>query len=244
MANPSAGPKQGGVAPPSQQQCEDLARKNQNARKTIVRKLEKKKKKSKAVKAALKKAKGKGMAISSVNSQVPGARGTFTASSSGVANAQIPNGRVDGGTAAQRQGQNAKTRRSKAKKHDAKKKEAGVLCGQSHVHPGGGKGAHAECKIINSMTNKAIKRAAQMRGGSVLLNVDWRSSTFSQGDQSGMPCPSCYAMLCHAARECGIDVFICDHENKSQQLPKDCDKEGKYEELCEKIDGNPTPGRG
>ena len=239
--NPSVSPKQGGVAPPTPQQCEELERKNDNARKSIVRRLERKKRKTKADRAALKKARGKGMAVSSATSQVPGAGGTFSASSSGVANAQIPNGRVDGGTAEQRQGLNKKTRQSKAKRHDAKKKKSGVLCDQAHVHPGGGKGAHAECKIVNSMSNK---KGTKMRGGSILLNVDWRSSTFDQGEQSGMPCDTCYAMLCHAATECKIKVFICDKDNKPQELSKeDCASPDGYEKLCQRVDGHDTPGR-
>jgi hypothetical protein len=241
MANPSAGPKQGGVATPTPQQCKELDQKNDNARKSIVRRLERKENKTEADRAALKKARGKGMAISSATSQVPGAGGTFTASSSGVANAQIPNGRVDGGTADQRQGQNKKTRESTAKRHEAKKKRAGVLCDQSHVHPGGGKGAHAECKIVNSMSNK---KGASMRGGSLLLNVDWRSSTFKQGKRSGMPCESCYAMLCHAAKECKIKVYICGPKNKPQELSKDdCDSDDGYRKLCKKVDGQSSPGR-
>lgn len=237
--NPSVGPKQGAVKPPTKQDCEELEKKNTKARADVIKKLEKKKKKTKADKAALKKAKRKGMAISSANSTVPGAAGTSTASSSGVANSQIAQN-ADGGSSAQRQGMNKKQRKSKDKKLDKKKKEAGILCGQSHVHPGGGKGAHAEAKIFNTMSSK---KGTSMTGGSVLLNIDWRSSTFEQGEVSGMPCQDCYAMLCKAARECDIKIFICDHKNEPQEMTKDCDKPGAYDDLCERIDDNPTPGR-
>jgi len=228
------GPKKGGTGPPADPTCKKLDQKNARARARIIRQL--KKKKTKAAREARKKAEKTGMTVSSAESTVPGANGSFTASSSGVANVQIPNNTATDSTSAQSMGMNAKDRASKAKKHEDAKEAAGVLCDKRHVHPGGGKGAHAECKIVNKMTNKG----GAMRGGKMVLSIDWRSRTYGE---SGMPCSSCFAMLCKAAQECDIKVFICDHQQQQQPMDQNCDEPGKYEDLCERVDGGPTPGR-
>ncbi len=94
------------------------------------------------------------------------------------------------------------------------------------------------------MTNKALKAGAAMKGGSLLFNVDWRSTTFEQGDVSGMPCQSCYTMMCHAATVCDIEIFICDKDKQPQKLPDPCEDGTGYSDLCMRVDGNETPGRG
>src|SRR3954469_9435065 len=153
MANPSTLPKLGSPAPAVPPSCKDLDDANIKTRQAIIDALEKKKGKTKADKAALKKAKGKGMTVGSMFSTVPGATGAVSTSSSGVANALVANNGCGGGSGDQKQGLNKKTRQSKAKKHESKKKKAGVLCEGSHVHPGGGKGAHSEAKGINCLSN-------------------------------------------------------------------------------------------
>jgi hypothetical protein len=241
MPNPSTLPKLGSPAPAVPPSCKDLDDANIKARQAIIDSLEKKKGKTKADKAALKKAKGKGMTVGSMFSTVPGATGAVTTSSSGVANALIANNGCGGGTGDQKQGLNQKTRKSKAKKHEKKKEKAGVLCEGSHVHPGGGKGAHSEAKGINCLTNTG----SAMRGGSITLKINWRSRNLDQGDESGMPCQDCYDMLCHAAKECDIKIFICSKDNKPEELSKDdCDAPDGYTNLSERVDGNPTPGVG
>jgi hypothetical protein len=230
-----------GVAPPgvTKDECKELGKKNKKERDKIVKKLEKKSKLSQEEQTTLDKARGTGMTVSSGTSQVPGATGTFSASSSGCAQAQNPSGLVSGGTSEQKCGLNKKTRASEAKRHEKKKEKAGVLCDNSYVHPGGGKGAHAEPKIINQMG-----ATSPMRGGSLLLNIDWRFKRDGQPQNSGMPCKDCYAMLCHAATECDIQIFICDKDNKPQPLSKeDCADEDGYENLSARVDGNPIPGR-
>jgi hypothetical protein len=214
---------------------------NKEARAAIIKKLEKKKKKTKEDKAALKKARGKGMTVGSVNSTVPGAAGSATTSSSGTANALIGNGGCGGGTSEQKQGCNKKTRQSKAKKHEKKKAKAGVLCAGSHVHPGGGAGAHSEAKSINCLSNTG----SAMQGGSITFKINWRSRNLKQGSESGMPCEHCFAMMCHAAKECKIKIFICSKDNKEEPLSeKDCDAPDGYRKLSQRVDGNPTPGIG
>jgi hypothetical protein len=121
------------------------------------------------------------------------------------------------------------------------------MCDKSHVHPGGGAGAHAEAKIMNHMSGLP---ASAMRGGSMLFNIDWRfKSPSGAAKQSGMPCVHCHKMLCKAAGEppagCGIQIFLCDKDGKPQQLTKeDCaDTPEARRGLSMKIDGHPSPGR-
>lgn len=223
-------------------ECGKLGKKNETEREKVTEELEDKSSLNKQEQATLDKAQGTGMTISSANSQVPGAQGTISASSSGCAQACNPNGLASGGTGPQKVGCNKKVRASNDPKHDEAKKNAGVLCDKSHVHPGGGAGAHAEAKIINELSADSA-----MRGGSMLFNIDWRFKNRTTGKpmQSGMPCTHCHAMMCHAAKECDIKIFICDKDGKPQQLTEeDCDGSPEaHEGLSMKIDGNLTPGR-
>ena len=223
-------------------ECAKLGDKNDAERKEVVDALEDKSSLNNQEQATLDKAQGTGMTISSATSTVPGAQGTISGSSSGVAQACNPNGLAPGGTSAQKMGLSKKIRESDDSKYDEAKAEAGVLCDDSHVHPGGGAGAHAEAKIINELSADS-----PMRGGSMLFNIDWRfkNRTSKKPMKSGMPCTHCHKMMCKAAKECNIKIFICDKEGKPQQLTEeDCDGSPEAREgLCEKIDGNPTPGR-
>jgi hypothetical protein len=233
-----------GVAPPGidQAECEKLGKKNEEERDKVADELDSQDSLNQEEQKTLDKAEGTGMTISSATSQVPGAPGTFSASSSGCAQACNPNGLVPGGTSEQKMGLNAETRASTDPKHADAKEKAGVLCDKSHVHPGGGAGAHAEAKIVNQMTNNG--GAAAMRGGAMLLNIDWRFKREGKQKRSGMPCKHCYAMLCHAAKACDIQIFICDKDGKPQELSKDdCSKDGSYENLSKRVDGGPKPGR-
>jgi len=223
--------------------CVELDEKNKAERKKFIEKTRRKKELTKQEETALAKARRGGMTFSSAESSIGGTTSSMTQSSSGLVNDQITKD-LSGGTSEQKMGLNQKTRNSTAKKHDAKKKKAGVLCDGSHVHPGGGKGAHGECKIFNNLTNEV--GAASMRGGSVLLNIDWRRNTPNGGVQnSGMPCEDCYAMLCHAVCECEIEIMICDKNNKPTPLTEEnCqDEYDGYSDLCTRVDGGPKPGR-
>jgi len=234
-----AQPAPPGVTP---EECEKLDLKNKQERAKVVDELQDQSSLNQQEQATLDKAEGTGMTISSATSHVPGAEGTFSASSSGCAQAQNPNGLVGGGTSDQKMGLNSETRASDDPKHDAAKEKAGVLCDKSHVHPGGGAGAHAEPKIVNQMCNDFP--ASPMRGGNMLFNIDWRFKREGKPKQSGMPCKHCYKMMCHAATECDIEIFICDKDGNPQPLSKDdCKSEDGYENLSRRIDGKPKPGR-
>jgi hypothetical protein len=132
-------------------------------------------------------------------------------------------------------------RETEGPKYAQAKKDAGVLCDE-YVHPGGGKGAHAEPKILNELTQKFGAEA--MTGGSVLLNINWRFMREGAVQTSGMPCPDCYALLCHASQKCDIQIYICDKDRNAQPLSDDdCNDEDGYENLCRRVDGNARPGR-
>lgn len=237
--------KTGSVAPPAPglDRCAELAQANQEARDKVVKELETQKASSglnQADQAALDKAKGSGMTFSSASSQLPNAGGSFTGCSSAAAQQRAPDIIVEGGTSEQKGGLSKAVRESCDDEHGEAKEVAGVLCDKSHIHPGGGAGAHAEPKIVNHLTN--LVGADAMKGGSLLFNIDWRSSKYGP---SGMPCQHCFKMLCHAAKECDIRIFICSHDNKPIELSKnDCDEPDAYEDLCKGVDGKRVPGRG
>lgn len=236
--------KTGTVAPPDMglTQCEELAVENEDARREVTEVLEQKQATeglNGAEKSTLAKARGAGMTFSSASSQLPGATGSFTGCSSGLARDRIPGSAVEGGPSAVKRGLSKAIRMSHDEEHEHAKEAAGVLCDKSHVHPGGGLGAHAEPKIVNHLTE--LVGADNMRGGSLLFNIDWRSKQYGR---SGMPCQHCFKMLCHAAKECDIRIFICSHDNKAVELSKDdCESKSAYKKLCKRVDGNATPGR-
>jgi hypothetical protein len=195
---------------------------------------------SKPKKTPWEMASGSGMTYSSAHSTVPGASGTSTYTSNKLSDTYLHQTGL-GGTSEQRNGLNQEIRESESPEHAAAKQKAGALCDE-YVHPGGGKGAHAECKIFNELTNAVTK--GTLRGGTVLLSIDWRSQGNGGIEYSGMPCSDCYKMLCHAANECGIDIHICDYKNEPVVMRKtDCDKAGGHRRLAKLVDGRPTGGR-
>jgi hypothetical protein len=220
------------AAPPdvSQSDCEKLGERNEDERKKATKglKAEASKKGNSATRQgelddALDKAQGGGMTFSSamvsVGTSSGSINGVATASSSGKA-AECTTGKLlDGGTSGMKTG------------HEP------VLCKPpKYEHAEGGSGAHAEAKIFNELTDMAGKGGLQ--GGRVLLNIDWRYSRAATGKnyRSGMPCRSCFRMLCHAAKHCKIEIQICDKENKPQSLKDECDDPDGYEKLDKKID--------
>lgn len=232
-----------GVAPPGvdDDACKKLDEKNKEERAQVADQLESEPSLNKEEQKTLNKTLGGGMTISSALRQVGGSSQTMSASSSGCAQSYNPSGLSEGGTSEQKCGCSSDIRNSTDRSAEDQKKmdNAGTLCDKKYVHPGGGKGAHAEAKIANDLSN-----ASSMRGGSMLLNIDWRSNKNGAVSHSGMPCASCYHMLCHAATECDIEIFICDKDQNPQPLSKeDCKSDDGYSNLSTRVDGNPTPGR-
>lgn len=223
-----------------QSNCEQLDKKNEENREKVKEKLEAMDKTTKEQALTLEKAKEGGMTFSSISAQLPAATQTLSAASSGTAQTSHPDGLVVGGTSEQMMGGNRADREANIPEL---KEKAGILCDQ-YVHPGGGKGAHAEPKLFNELTNSLGESA--MRGGTVLLNIDWRFFRGGKVQRSGMPCRSCYTMLCHAAQECDMDVYICDKDGQAQPLSEnkdDCQSEDGWRKLCKRVDGNLKPGR-
>jgi hypothetical protein len=168
-------------------------------------------------------------------SMVRGNGSTFTSARVDVGS---PNGRVQGGPTgcsngkARERGNNAMV---KGGSTEMKNGDASVMCKPpEYKHAKGGSGAHAEAKIMNELTELG---GGSIAGGSVLLNVDWRYRLPSTGKhyKSGMPCPTCYRMLCHASKNCGVKIFLCDKDGKPQELSECGDPDG-YTKLDEKID--------
>ena len=224
--------------------CEELGEKNDQNRQNVADNLTDKKSESglnKGEGATLRKADTGGMTFSSASSQIPGAPGTFSATSSGPAQSLYPDDMVSGGNSEMKMGLNRAKRDSDDPQFTQAKKDAGVLCDE-YVHPGGGKGGHAEPKIINEMTQQF--GAEKMTGGSMLLNINWKFMREGAVQTSGMPCADCYALLCHASQKCDIRIYICDKDGNAQPLSNDdCNDEDGYENLCQRVDGNARPGR-
>jgi len=232
-----AAPKGGGSTQFKEKNCKELKKKNEEERQKYIDK----KKETGRQSRELTKASTGGMTYSSAQSTCGGGASAMTQSSSGLANEQITED-LKGGTSAQKMGLSEEIRNNPG--NDTKKKAAGTLCNGSYVHPGGGYGAHAEAKIFNNLSNQ--QGGGSMQGCSVLLNIDWRRNTPDGGvSPSGMPCSTCHAMLCHAAKKCGVEIFICDKKGKPTKLSEqeDCDEFDGYEKLCERVDGGSTPGR-
>lgn len=222
--------------------CEELKTANDENRDEVVRTLEAKQKSSgltDAESGVLQRAKTTGMTFSSAVSGIPEAAGSLSGCSNATARDQIPARMVEGGTGPQKAGLSKPIRMSHDEAHHDAKEAAGVLCEKGYLHWGGGYGGHAEPKIVNHLTNQV--GADHMRGGSLLFNIDWRSSRYGR---SGMPCSACHAMLCHAMGKCDIQIFLCDKDQKPTQMAsEDCDGEDAYSNLCQRVDGGPRPGR-
>jgi hypothetical protein len=237
MTATAVGVEQGSPKPDkfSKSECEELQAQNETQRRNSETGLQEalkkdpKKTERESLKDALEKVKGGGATFSSAKVNVGttcGDRlsGQPTASSSGKA--QEKNGAmVAGGTS------------------DMKTGNEGVMCKPpTFKHPQGGAGAHGEAKIFNEMTDRINKQkpGCSMSGGSVLLNIDWRYVLPSTGKttyRSGMPCRTCFKMLCHAAMRCKIAVFICDEKNEPQSIAEHCKNKKKgYLDLDRKID--------
>ena len=208
-------------APPS---CAELKKNNETQRTNAADSLKSEDSLTKPEQEALDKAEGTGMTVSTALSTVPGQSGVMAGCSSGVARAANPNGLVNGGTSAQKMGA-----------PDKDGNQPGTLCDGSYTHTQGGAGGHAEAKILNEM-------GPTMGGGSLTFSIDWRFTRGGQPQQSGMPCKQCLKALCHTAKVCKIEIFICDYKNEPQKLTdNDCNAADKnsYRNLCKKIDNNP-----
>jgi hypothetical protein len=106
---------------------------------------------------------------------------------------------------------------------DAAKRKTGEsnLCPEAeHKHdpPHDQKSAHTEARLLDDLGKR---EGGFPTSGALTLKIDWRPNG-KGGKSSPMPCPSCHKLLC-AAKECGVDVFLCDEKNEKKRL-----KEGEH----------------
>jgi hypothetical protein len=197
--------------------CVELDRRNQENRQRVVDGL-REKPESEANTTALRKARTSGMAFASAKV----GRSTISASSSAAAKSVAPS-LSDGGSSAQKGGTSQRQRKRKSDKAKKERKDAKTLCGGFN-HPGGGAGAHAEAKVFNQLSNRP---GGLSPGTSVVIKVDWRYSYNGRTYLSGMPCRHCFKMMCHAVKECEIELHVCDANGKLQKFTddEDCDRE-------------------
>lgn len=205
--------------------CEELGERNRAQREKVARSV-----KDQLDRGGLTRAKRK-----QLNALLKLVRDGGMTFSSAAINVRTGNGKAIGGVAS---GSSSAKARERAKNDlveggDGKAKTGGkgILCGTpKYKHPKGGSGGHAEAKIFNQISQMADKAGGLAPGGKVVFNVNWR---FKQPDggvyESGMPCKTCYRMMCHASRKCGIKILLCDKDNKPQEFDPDesCNKEGK-----------------
>jgi hypothetical protein len=72
---------------------------------------------------------------------------------------------------------------------------------------------HTEARLLAglSRTNGSFPK-----GGTLTLKIDWRTKG-KNGRSSPMPCESCHKLLC-AAKKCGVEIYLCDTNNKKKKL--------------------------
>jgi hypothetical protein len=206
--------------------CKELDRKNRDQREKVGRSVQRELDRGGLTRAKRKK----------LNELLKLVRDGGMTFSSAAVNLRTGNGKAIGGIAS---GASSAKARERSKTDlveggdgDAKTGGKGILCAKprKYKHPKGGSGGHAEAKIFNQVSQMADKAGGLASGGKVLFNVNWR---YRQPDggiyESGMPCRTCYRMMCHASKKCGIKILLCDANNEPQEFDpnNECDKKSK-----------------
>jgi len=196
------------MSEPSGCPCESLDERNKNARGSIKTKTGKTAK-SKAVTG--KGGTGEGTTVSSACYQNGSTSDVRTAHNSQKALANEDHGLEPGQEA------------------DKRKTGESNLCeGSEHKHdtPYNQKSAHTEARLLDGLGKGGFPTS-----GTLTLKIDWRPNG-KEGASSPMPCRSCHKILC-AAKECGVDVFLCDKKNEKKKLT-DCpaSKDSKDSKEC------------
>lgn len=114
------------------------------------------------------------------------------------------------------------------------------LCKEAkHKHdvPYTQKSGHTEARLLAALSNRA---GGFPTSGTLTLKIDWRPKS-KNGKSSPMPCQSCHKLLC-AAAACGVDVYLCDKDNKKKKLSKEhCPASKKsYDKLKATLQPKPT----
>lgn len=74
---------------------------------------------------------------------------------------------------------------------------------------------HTEARLLAGLSKGT---GAFPTSGTLTLKIDWRSGS-KNGKSSPMPCTSCHKLLCGAVA-CGLNVYLCDKNNKKKKLSK------------------------
>lgn len=83
-----------------------------------------------------------------------------------------------------------------------------------YARPADQTSGHAEARIIETIFANSGGGVVNAR---LTIAIDWLSKN------SCSPCPSCHALMCAASR-CGLEISICDKDNKPQRLTNsDCE---------------------
>lgn len=101
-------------------------------------------------------------------------------------------------------------------KKDRKTGKSG-LCSEAdytHARPRMQKSGHSEARTFDELGRKGI-----LGPGRITFNIDWRPKD-PEAPNSSMPCPDCHKMMCAAAENCDLKIFLCDNNNQKKQLTK------------------------
>jgi hypothetical protein len=134
---------------------------------------------------------GRGTTVSSCK-VVPGRPRTRVAHSNQKAYEKSPNIFTPGGDQKVREG--------------AKK----TTCNYTHPDPAMQKSGHAEARLLDSMNGKL------QPGAKITFNIDWRKR---KGRPSKMPCMTCHRYMCQVQKQCEVEIFLCDKNNRKHKVP-------------------------
>jgi hypothetical protein len=74
--------------------------------------------------------------------------------------------------------------------------------------------SHCESKILESMFAGGAQPS-----GTLLININWQSL---QNSNSKAPCRACRTLLCHAQKECGVNILLCKEDPDEEPRALKC----------------------
>lgn len=82
------------------------------------------------------------------------------------------------------------------------------LCNHTHPGPAMQKSGHAEARMLDKLGTGPMPKQ-------LTFSIDWIRAT----GPSKMPCATCHAYLCQVAKECEVEIYLCDKEKQPHELP-------------------------
>jgi hypothetical protein len=76
--------------------------------------------------------------------------------------------------------------------------------------------SHCESKLLETLFDPA---GTPPTGGSLLLNINWQ---IKGKPSSKLPCDACKKLLCHAQKECGLNIQLCKEDPADDPQPLSC----------------------